>query len=241
MGARPSRITTARTPPSIALRAVSVLGIIPPAITPEVVNSRIFSGVSSVRTSPSAFLTPETSVSSKSRSAFSAAAIAPATVSPLILNVSPLSPAPKGAITGIISASKSLLSTVGSMSRGLPTNPSFGSAGSQMIKFASLPDKPTARPPCALIACTMRLLTRPDKTISTTSIVASSVTRLPSTNLDLISSRSSISLIIGPPPCTMTGFTPTCCIKTMSRAKVSIASSLPMAWPPNLITTVAPS
>ena len=50
-----------------------------------------------------------------------------------------------------------------------------------------------------------------------------------------------MSLIIGPPPWTTTGFTPTCRISTMSRAKLSIASSSPIALPPNLMTTVAPS
>ena len=40
-------------------------------------------------------------------------------------------------------------------------------------------------PPWALIACTMRLLIRPDSTISTTSTVAASLTRLPSTKLGL--------------------------------------------------------
>ena len=94
-------------------------------------------------------------------------------------------------------------------------------------------------PPCRLIACTMRLLMTPDSTISTTSTVASSVTRLPFTNSDRMSSRSSIALIIGPPPCTITGFTPTCRISTTSRAKRSIPSSLPMAWPPSLMTTIA--
>ncbi len=50
-------------------------------------------------------------------------------------------------------------------------------------------------------------------------MVAASVTRLPFTNSDLISSSSSIALIIGPPPCTTTGLTPTCRIRTTSRAK----------------------
>ena len=156
----------------------------PPTITPVSVSSLILPGDNSVSTSPSAFFTPDTSVNSKSRSALSAAAMAPATVSPLMLKVSPASPAPSGAMTGIISASKSVFSTVGSISRGLPTNPNFGSATSQVIKLASLPDRPTARPPCALMACTIRLLTRPDRTISTTSIVAASVTRFPSTKSD---------------------------------------------------------
>ena len=43
----------------------------------------------------------------------------------------------------------------------------------------SLPDSPTARPPWVLIRLTISLLTLPTSTISTTSMVASSVTRRP--------------------------------------------------------------
>ena len=91
-----------------------------------------------------------------------------------------------------------------------------------------------------MIACTMRLLTRPVSTISTTSTVAWSVTRLPRTNADSMPSLSSISLIIGPPPCTTTGFTPTCRISTMSRANSAMALASPIALPPNFTTTTAP-
>jgi hypothetical protein len=92
-----------------------------------------------------------------------------------------------------------------------------------------------------MMACTMRLLTSPVSTISTTSTVALSVTRLPRTNSDLMPSRASRSLIIGPPPCTTTGFTPTCRISTMSRANSAIAASSPIALPPNFTTTIAPA
>ncbi len=91
-----------------------------------------------------------------------------------------------------------------------------------------------------MMACTIRLFTRPDRIISTTSTVALSVTRLPRTKSDAIPSLSSIWLIIGPPPCTTTGFTPTCRISTISRANSAIAASSPMALPPNLTTTTAP-
>ena len=144
-------------------------------------------------------------------------------------------------MTGMISASNSLRSTVGSTWAGVPTNPSAGSVGVQTISRASLPVSPTARPPASLIAWTMRLLTRPASTISTTSIVASSVTRLPFTHSLSTPRRLSISLIIGPPPWTTTGFTPTWRISTMSRAKLSISSWSPIALPPNFTTTVAPS
>ena len=228
-GARPSRITTARTPPASAASAVSVLGIMPPEIVPSVVISRICPAVRSVITSPCAFLTPATSVSSSSRSACNAAAMAPAAVSPFTLNVSPFRPMPRGAMTGMMSALNIACRMVVSQLTGVPTRPSDGSVGSQTIRFASLPDSPTPLPPCDDSACTIRLFTRPESTISTTSTVASSVTRLPFTNSDLISSLPSISLIMGPPPWTITGFTPTWRIRTISRAKVSIASSSPMA------------
>ena len=109
-------------------------------------------GVNSVSVLPSVFFTPDTSVRSKSRSAFKAAAIEPAAVSPLILKVSPLSPDPSGAITGIMSASNKWFRRVGLMLRGVPTKPNFGSSWSQVINFASLPDNPTAWPPCLFIA-----------------------------------------------------------------------------------------
>ena len=96
-------------------------------------------------------------------------------------------------------------------------------------------------PPWSLIAWTMRLLIRPESTISTTSTVAASLTRLPSTKVEGMSRRFSISLIIGPPPCTTTGLTLHCFISTTSRAKSARAASLPMAWPPSLMTMVAPS
>ncbi|CAI8185418.1 Uncharacterised protein [marine metagenome] len=167
---------------------------------PDAVKSWTSFGVNSVSISPSLPVTPDTSVSSKSRSAFKAAAICPATVSPFILNVSPLSPDPIGAITGIISASNKWFKIFGLISRGAPTKPNFGSSCSHVIRLASLPDSPTAWPPWAFIACTILLLTSPESTISTTLIVASSVTRFPFTNSDLMSRRLNIWLIIGPPP-----------------------------------------
>ena len=55
-----------------------------------------------------ASLTPATSVRSSSRSAFIAAAMAPAAVSPLTLKVSPFRPAPIGATTGMKSEPRKL-------------------------------------------------------------------------------------------------------------------------------------
>ena len=67
----------------------------------------------SVSTSPSAFFTPATSVSSSKRSAFKAPAMAPAAVSALTLKVSPPSPAPTGATTGMNAESMNCVRTAG--------------------------------------------------------------------------------------------------------------------------------
>ena len=74
----------------------------------------------------------------------------------------------------------------------------------------SLPQTPTASAPARVIRLATCLLTVPASTISTTSTIAASVTRSPSTKVDWIASRFSIALICGPPPCTTTGLTPTC-------------------------------
>jgi hypothetical protein len=50
------------------------------------------------------------------------------------------------------------------------------------IRRPSLPVMPMARPPARLIEATISLLTLPPSTISTTSMVCESVTRMPSTN-----------------------------------------------------------
>ena len=104
----------------------------------------------------------------------------------------------------------------------------------------SLPESPIAVPPWALIAVTICLLMRPERTISTISTVSRSVTRRPSTKELLILRRSSMAPICGPPPCTTTGLMPTCLISTTSRANVSANSLSPMAWPPYLMTKVLP-
>ena len=87
---------------------------------------------------------------------------------------------------------------------------------------------------------TISLLTRPPSTISTTSIVSESVTRMPSTNRVSLPMRSSSLPICGPPPCTTTGFTPTSFIRTMSRAKPALRASPSIAAPPYLMTMVLP-
>ncbi len=86
----------------------------------------------------------------------------------------------------------------------------------------------------------MFLLMLPARTISTTCMVALSVTRSPSMNSLLMLSRFSMSLICGPPPWTTMGLMPTCFSSTISRAKTSASSLSTMAWPPYLITKLLP-
>ena len=54
----------------------------------------------------------------------------------------------------------------------------------------------------------MSLLTLPDRTIRTTSMASGVVTRSPAVNADSTPSRSSCSVICGPPPWTTTGRSP---------------------------------
>ena len=61
-------------------------------------------------------------------------------------------------------------------------------------------------------------------TISTASIVAASVTRIPRTKLDFSPSLPISSVICGPPPCTTTGLMPTGSSSTTSWAKLSLSS-----------------
>ncbi len=61
-----------------------------------------------------------------------------------------------------------------------------------------MPERPTALPPCRLISATISLLILPPSTISTTSIVASSVTRMPRTKRVGMPSRSRSFSICGP-------------------------------------------
>ena len=105
----------------------------------------------------------------------------------------------------------------------------------------SLPQMPTANAPARLMSCVTSVLTVPASTISTTSTIAASVTRRPSTKVDLIASRRSMSLICGPPPWTTIGLTPTCLSSAMSLPNISASFGSPIACPPYLTTTVAPA
>ena len=92
------------------------------------------------------------------------------------------------------------------------------------IRSPSLPESPTARPPWREISATISLLIL-CSTISTASIVAASVTRIPRTKVDLSPSLSISSVICGPPPCTTTGLMPTRSSSTISCAKPSRSSA----------------
>ncbi len=124
-------------------------------------------------------------------------------------------------------------STVVSTREGSPTKPRsicsspFGSStlpvrSSLMAEtmLPSLPQRPIALPPSALMKPTICLLIEPHSTISTISIVARSVIRKPFENCDSMPSFLSMAPICGPPPCTTTGLTPDCSSRTMSRAKL---------------------
>ena len=158
-----------------------------------------------------------------------------------------------GAITGIYPPSTSILITLVSIEATSPTCPISIISGADisgvlcettsflaLISWPSLPVTPKARPPAALIILTISLLTVAPRTISTTSMVLLSVTRIPSINFDSIDRRSSSSPICGPPPWTTTGLIPTAFISTISRAKLNCSLSSPMALPPYLTTTVLP-
>src|SRR5439155_227218 len=82
---RPSITCACRTPPRIASRQHSTLGIMPPAMVPSRIMSAATSAGSVSMSAPSRLFTPSTSVSRMSFSARSASATLPATTSALML------------------------------------------------------------------------------------------------------------------------------------------------------------
>ena len=88
------------------------------------------------------------------------------------------------------------------------------------------------------MVATISLFSLPPSTMSTTSMVAASVTRSPASKRAEMPMRCMMASICGPPPCTTTGCMPTHCSSTMSRAKESRSASSVMAWPPYFTTTV---
>src|SRR6266513_2833317 len=160
----------------------------------------------------------------------------------------PSDPVPIGATTGMKPPPSSAWITEGSIESISPTWPRsmwpFSFDGSSILrarmKAPSCPVRPTALPPAWLMSSTTSLLTWPPSTISTTSMVSLSVTRMPCTNSPFLPRRASSCSIWGPPPCTTTGFMPTSLSSTTSRAKPAFSSSSLMALPPNFTTMVLP-
>ena len=97
-----------------------------------------------------------------------------------------------------------------------------------------------ARPPSRFSWATRFLLTLPQSTDWTTSMVTSSVYRRPSTKRLSWPSFFSMSLISGPPPWTTTTRMPTRLSRMMSHMTARRSSSEIMAFPPYLTTMVFP-
>ena len=105
----------------------------------------------------------------------------------------------------------------------------------------SLPERPTALPPSALIAMTISLLIEPASTISTTSTVAlvgdaeaAAELRLDAELLEHLADLRPAAMHHDRP-------TPEVSRSVMSRAKALASSGSPMAWPPYFTTTILPS
>ena len=103
------------------------------------------------------------------------------------------------------------------------------------IRLESFPDKLIALPQFLISSDTISVDILPTNTISIISMVSSSVTLNPLTNLDSLPNLSIDLEISGPPPCTMSGFIPIYLRKTVSRAVEAFASSSTIACPPYLI------
>jgi hypothetical protein len=91
-----------------------------------------------------------------------------------------------------------------------------------------------------LIRPTISVLIRPVSTISTTCTSSLPVMRWPSANSDLRPILSSVFVISGPPPCTITGFRPAACSSTTSSAKLRFSAGSTIAAPPYLMTARLP-
>nr|CAB3447430.1 unnamed protein product [Digitaria exilis] len=216
----------------------STLGIIPPPTFPSATILRTPATSTSLTRLPGSFRSariPDTSVSSSSFSAPTAAAISPAAACPA-------SSAATVAMTGMWPDSMIGRSTVGSTRVTSPTNPREAASreGRAVSRRASLPQRPTAVAPARLMRETSCLFTLPTSTISTTSMVTASVTRSPLRNCGSTPTRASQELISGPPPWTSTGRRPTQDRRTRSRITDACSSGDFIAAPPYLTTTVLP-
>src|SRR5262245_27432472 len=159
-GTLPFMMTTPSTPSAMRSRQLSIFGIMPPEIVPSSIRLCASAVVSDLIRLPFLSSTPSTSVSRRRRFALSAEASAAAKVSALMLRVSPSGPTPIGATTGIKSDWMMTSMICGSTAAGSPTKPrsaicSILEVGSRQrrssrlarIRFASLPEMPTALPP----------------------------------------------------------------------------------------------
>src|SRR3989304_614343 len=153
---------------------------------------------------------PPRSVSTISLLAPSAWASAAAAWSALRFRASPSVSLPTEAIPGMNPPPARRCTISGWTAVICPTRPNPGGwrSGAAARRRPSRPESPTALPPALVIRPTSVLFARPERTISTTSSVLSSVTRRPSTKRGVCPSRSSRREISGPPPCTRTGLTP---------------------------------
>mmetsp|Transcript_7831 Transcript_7831/g.24571 ORF Transcript_7831/g.24571 Transcript_7831/m.24571 type:complete len:224 (+) Transcript_7831:5458-6129(+) len=222
----------------------------PPAIIPLAIISSAFVNVTVLikeSTSSLSVHTPATSVINTNFCAFNAAAIAPAAVSAFTFNAFPFESCATVAITGTNPPLIKVVNNFGSTDSISPTHPKSLSFTFPLNKFPSLPQTPTALPPPSplsaellLINATNSLFTFPVNTISTTSIVASSVTRNPFLKFGSIPTTSNILLISGPPPCTKTMLIPTVASKHISRITAAFSSFDCIAAPPYFTTTVCP-
>ena len=120
----------------------------------------------------------------------------------------------------------------------LPTNPSFSSSFSALIIWESRPQRPSALAPNLFNRLTRLLLILPANTIMAILAVSASVTLRPLTNSVFFPTALSVSVISGPPPCTSTTFIPMRFKRTISLITAFLRSSLIIAFPPYLTTTI---
>mmetsp|Transcript_23392 Transcript_23392/g.59889 ORF Transcript_23392/g.59889 Transcript_23392/m.59889 type:complete len:265 (+) Transcript_23392:420-1214(+) len=241
----PSMMWAAPTPCARQRMQLSILGIMPPAMTPSSMRLRQSLIVSSWILVDLSFLsrsTPGTSVIRMSFSALSAAAISPAAVSALMLSAWPASSVAMVATTGVYPWFTAVCRIPGLTWVTSPTNPMSSSFIWRARSMPpSLPLRPSALPPRSWMSATSDLFTRPPSTISTMSMVGPSVTRSPFLKLGWMPTLSSHELISGPPPCTSTVRTPTSDSSTMSVITPALREGSFMAAPPYLMTTVLPA
>ncbi len=89
-----------------------------------------------------------------------------------------------------------------------------------MNRLPSIPVNPAAIAPCDPNRRTMSGLISPASVVCTTLIVSASVTRNPSTHSGSTPACPIARVICGPPPCTITGCSPTKASKATSPANV---------------------